>query len=393
MARNPSVTDEGKRAAGVERVITHRHPLLLDLGSAEFLAPIVNTSDLDAPARLHFGRALWSCWQCAHQEALVVSDQPCQPIASPLEPQPVSLSGSLSERRMVRRVVDRVEVLAEGLIQLREMPDRLALGVDGLGHLPDITRDLGIAFEVVNELRVGRAEETLDQGSEPRLCRRASLFGAFVPCEQTFEKHAAEFSPTVNDYRLGQVRVSAHAVPQGHHTRAVTGGVEGHVRRKNTAAEGIRDQRQPRSSQNAAGLRTDNLHVELGVVNVCDFEGTIAVTRGLPLQFPVRRFVLVSRAPSQPLQGLPKLVATPHRRTKSRVTWCHDAAFVAASLQCCPGSQPGLLLQCLIIILDGLEQSCAGRRRKSTVAVSPLTTAWQESEISATKAGFRLSVA
>jgi REP-associated tyrosine transposase len=108
----------------------------------------------------------------------------------------------------------------------------------------------------------------------------------------------------------------------------------------------------------------------------------------------IRRYIRDQvRAPPRSLQGLRKLVAPPHRRTKGRVTWCHDAAVVAAALQRRPASQPGLLLQCLIIILDGLDQNCPCRHRKSAAAVSPLTTARQESQIPATKPSLRLSVA
>jgi len=46
-----------------------------------------------------------------------------------------------------------------------------------------------------------------------------------------------------------------------------------------------------------AGAGTDDLHVELGVIEMCDFEGTIAVTRGLSVELPVQRFVLVGCAP------------------------------------------------------------------------------------------------
>src|SRR5437899_2017499 len=81
------------------------------------------------------------------------------------------------------------------------MPERLALRIDRLGHLADVTRDLGIAFEVVDELRVSRAEEPLDHRSEPRFCWWAGLLGAFVPRQQCFEEHAAEFSsPVDNEY-------------------------------------------------------------------------------------------------------------------------------------------------------------------------------------------------
>src|SRR5439155_8778595 len=285
------------------------------------------------------------------------------------------------------------EVLAERVMQFREMPERLALGIDRLGHLADITRDLGIAFEVVDELGVSRAEEPLDHRSEPRFCWWAGLLGAFVPRQQSFEEDATEFSSPVDNEHLGQVRVAAYAFPQDHHTRAVTGGIEGQVHSKHTAAKGIRDQRQPRSSQCVASAGTDELHIELGVVDMPDFKGTIAVTWCLPVELPVRRFVLVGGPPPQSLQYLPKPVTLPAGRTKRRVTRCADATVVAFPLQHCPASEPGLVLQRLVIILDGLEQKRLGRRREPAPAVSSLTSAWQESEIPAAKTTLRLSIA
>ena len=89
----------------------------------------------------------------------------------------------------------------------------------------------------------------------------------------------------------------AYALAQSHHTRAVTGGIEGQIDSKHTTAEGVRDQCEPRSPQSMAGAGTDDLHVELGVIEMCDFEGTIAVTRGLSVELPVQRFVLVGCAP------------------------------------------------------------------------------------------------
>jgi len=187
--------------------------------------------------------------------------------------------------------------------------------------------------------------------------------------------------------------VPAYAFPQDHHTRAVTGGIEGQVHSKHTAAKGIRDKRQPRSSQCVASAGTDELHIELGVVDMPDFEGTIAVTWCLPVELPVLRFVLVGSPPPQSLQYLPKPVTLPDGRAKRRVTRCADATGVAFPLQRRPASEPGLLLQRLVIILDGFEQKCVGRRWKPPPTVSSLTTARQESEIPAAKTSLRLSIA
>src|SRR6266542_5022217 len=112
MARKPSVTDEGNRGAGIERVIMYRHLLLLNFRIAEFLTPVVNASDLNPPARLHLRRPLRSRGQGAHQKALVVNEQSRQPIPCLLQPQPVSFSRTVSEGRMVSRVINRVEILA-----------------------------------------------------------------------------------------------------------------------------------------------------------------------------------------------------------------------------------------------------------------------------------------
>src|SRR5438128_6320858 len=97
--------------------------------------------------------------------------------------------------------------------------------------------------------------------------------------------------------------------------------------------------------------------------------------------------------PPQSLQYLPKPVTLPDGRTKRRVTRCADATGVAFPLQRRPASEPGLLLQRLVIILDEFEQKRLGRRRKPAPAVSSQTIAWQKSEVPAAKTSLRLSIA
>src|SRR5271157_1058226 len=128
VAPDPPVSDKGIRGAGVEGVITHRHLLPLDLGISEFVTPIIYAADLDPETGLHLRLALRSRGQRAHEKTLIVGDKSCESIPSPLEAQPISLAGSLAERRVLRRVVDRVEVLAESVVQLGQMPDGLPFG-------------------------------------------------------------------------------------------------------------------------------------------------------------------------------------------------------------------------------------------------------------------------
>jgi len=60
--------------------------------------------------------------------------------------------------------------------------------VDGLRDLPDLPHDLGVAEQVVDELGVSGAEESLADRAKPGLGRRARLLHALVPGED-FDAH------------------------------------------------------------------------------------------------------------------------------------------------------------------------------------------------------------
>jgi len=76
-ALSPLVTDERMQRAGVKGVISHRQLRPLDVRSAEFIAPVVDASDLDSAAGLHLRRPLGCRRQSAHQEALIVRNESC----------------------------------------------------------------------------------------------------------------------------------------------------------------------------------------------------------------------------------------------------------------------------------------------------------------------------
>ena len=59
-------------------------------------------------------------------------------------------------------------------------PRGKALGVNALGYLPNVSRELGVTLKVVKELSIRSAKEPLTHGSEARLGRWPGLLRAFV---------------------------------------------------------------------------------------------------------------------------------------------------------------------------------------------------------------------
>src|SRR5436189_2704167 len=119
--------------------------------------------------------------------------------AARLESTIVGGLGALPQSRMDVRVIDLVEVFPKPLHEWLQRPYGQFFRIDRLRHLPDVARHLSIAEQVVEELRVGRAEYALDQGTEPGLCRRPRFLRAFVAGQERLEIGAVEFGTAIHD--------------------------------------------------------------------------------------------------------------------------------------------------------------------------------------------------
>src|SRR5271157_1500936 len=135
----------------------------------------------------------------------------------------ISISRRQSERWVLDRIVDFVEILRQIVVQLRKRPSRVLLRVYRLRHLADIARHLRVAGEVMNETRVRDPEQALAHGPESRFCRRTSFFRAFVTSQQSFEIDAVKLAPSIEYDDLRQSPVAAHAFSQNHHAGTITG--------------------------------------------------------------------------------------------------------------------------------------------------------------------------
>src|SRR4030095_5695003 len=137
--------------------------------------------------------AFWRGRQGSHQELLIVRNHALGAESGGLEARPKRLPGALAQCRMVNRVIDLEQVFRKPLMQLRQCPCGVFSRVHGFRHLPDISRDLSVSSQVVDELRIRRAESTLDQRTESGLGRWPRLLDAFVPRQQSLEVRALEF--------------------------------------------------------------------------------------------------------------------------------------------------------------------------------------------------------
>ena len=197
---------------------------------------------------------------------------------------------------MLDRVINLVQVFTKAVIKLRERPSRVSLRIHGFGDLPDVSHNLCVSPQVVHELGVTHLENALANGPEPWLRRRSNLFGALVIGQQRLEIRTFEFFPSVNHHDLRKPLVSAHALTQDHHARTITWWVEGEIDRRHAPAVGVDEQRQPRAAQYPPRARTDDLHIQFGVVDMANFERPVPVPRRLQLKFEIKRFQGVSTA-------------------------------------------------------------------------------------------------
>ena len=85
-----------------------------------------------------------------------------------------------------------------------------------------------------------------------------------------------------------------HADTQHHHHRAITGGIEGQIDSQEATGVGIDQECGPRSAQRFAQTRKE-FNIELGMINVGNFPGTIAMPGSGVFEFPIPGTLLVRR--------------------------------------------------------------------------------------------------
>src|SRR6266849_2094855 len=90
------------------------------------------------------------------------------------------LARGRTQRRMSERVVKLIGELAETRVKVAQSPHGAVLRVNRLGNLSCIFHELRVSSEVMNEHRVGGAEEPLTHTAEAGLGRRSCLLRAFV---------------------------------------------------------------------------------------------------------------------------------------------------------------------------------------------------------------------
>ena len=137
-------------------------------------------------------------------------------------------------------------------MQLRQGPYRKPFRIHGLGDLADVPHDLGIALEIVNELRVRRAKQPFARGTEPRFSRRPSLLRAFIAGQQRFKIRAFELAPSVDYEDLRKPAESPDTFAQGHHAGTVARWIERQMECERAAGERVSEQCQPWPSQHVA---------------------------------------------------------------------------------------------------------------------------------------------
>src|SRR5437868_5098798 len=92
----------------------------------------------------------------------------------------VCFTRALTKGRVIHLVIDLMDILGEAWSKVFQGPDRKPLWVYFTRHVPRLLAGLGVASQLVEQLRCGCAKKTFDDGPETRL-----LWGAIELRDQT----------------------------------------------------------------------------------------------------------------------------------------------------------------------------------------------------------------
>src|SRR5260370_36682528 len=112
-------------------------------------------------------------------------------------------------------------------MQIGQGPYGFLLRVDARRDLSYLAHNLGIATEIVDELRVASPEEPFHYRAKACLGRRPGFLSAFVSGQQGLEIDTAEFRASINYKDLRDTIVAGHAFSDDCHAGAITGWIEG----------------------------------------------------------------------------------------------------------------------------------------------------------------------
>jgi len=95
--------------------------------------------------------------------------------------------------------------------------------------------------------------------------------------------------PPVDNEHLGQVRVPAYAFPQDHHARSIRWRVEAQEEGQHASGKCVEENRQPRTAEVPACAGANDLHIQLGMVDMTDVKGPLTMPWRRHMQFQVGR--------------------------------------------------------------------------------------------------------
>src|SRR5579859_2092005 len=145
----------------------------------------------------------------------------------------------------------------------------------------------------MDELGVDRPKQPLAHASKPRFRARSRLLGDPVPCQKGLEIDAAEVGTAVHYDGIGQSPPPTHTDAQGHHARAVAWLIECKPHRQDAPRVRIHQEAEPGLAEILACTRAAALDFELGMVQVGDVPGAVAVPGCVEAQVPVERLAVV----------------------------------------------------------------------------------------------------
>lgn len=96
--------------------------------------------------------------------------------------------------------------------------------------------------------------------------------------------------------------MAANAFPQEHHARSIGWRVEAHDEGQHASGKCVEENRQPRTAEVPARAGANDLHIQLGMVDMTDLKGPLTMPRRGQVQFQVGRCELICRPAATPFE-------------------------------------------------------------------------------------------
>src|SRR6266496_4874148 len=170
---DPMVVDVSIDMTDIKGIKTQLHLGSDDSRRGKHIIPIQQIVELNAMIAVDQCRFSRRTGKGQHPKHIIIANTSMFSWPTQIQSLLPCLARALPQRRVLFLIIDLVGPLTQEAVQVRQLPQRLVLGVDGFGHLSSRFAGLGVSKQIEDKLGIGSSKQALNDRTIARFGPRS----------------------------------------------------------------------------------------------------------------------------------------------------------------------------------------------------------------------------